>query len=161
MGTVSFSSRTAQLPLPEPVAHPSDIALEHPSDLLSSALKTVQECLEGEYKMSDKLKAAAMIFDLSGIQPKRLEESSSTDVISSDKVAAYCYQELISIIGCSNSSQKERVAALKQLSFILGLGRDFNTLLIALRDFGLNIVQDREGQFVMIDERANPSKLQP
>jgi hypothetical protein len=154
MGTVPFSQKTAQLPLSEPVAPSTGIAPEHPSDLVNAALRTVQECLEGEYRMADKLKAAAMIFDLSGIQPKRLEESYPTDVISSGKLAAYCYQELISIIGCSNSSQKERVAALKQLSFILGLGRDFNTLLIALRDFGLNIVQDQEGQFVMIDERV-------
>jgi DNA-binding XRE family transcriptional regulator len=99
MGTVSFSSKTAQLPLPEPVTCSNGIAPECPSDLLPSALRAIQDCLDGEHRMGDKLKAASMVLTM------------------------------------------------------LGLNQDMNTHIAGLRAYGLNVIHDRDGRFVLIDER--------
>ena len=99
MGTIPFSSKTAQLPLPEPVTCSNGIAPECPSDLLPSALRTIQDCLDGEHRMGDKLKAASMVLTM------------------------------------------------------LGLNQDMNTHIAGLRAYGLNVIHDRDGKFVLVDER--------
>ena len=99
MGTVPLAQKSPQSPLAEPVACSNGIAPESPSDLLPSALRAIQDCLDGEYRMSDRLKAASMVLTM------------------------------------------------------LGLNQDMNTLISGLRAYGLNIIQDRDGRFVMLDER--------
>jgi hypothetical protein len=99
MGTVPLTQKPPQSPLHEPVARSSGIAPESPSDLLPSALRAIQDCLDGEYRMSDRLKAASMVLTL------------------------------------------------------LGLNHDMNTHIAGLRAYGLNVIHDRDGKFVLVDER--------
>jgi len=99
MGTVPLAQKLPQSPLSEPVEFSNGIAPESPSDLLPSALRAIQDCLDGEHRMGDKLKAASMVLTM------------------------------------------------------LGLGQDMNTHISGLRAYGLNIIQDRDGKFVMLDER--------
>jgi phage terminase small subunit len=47
-----------------------------------------------------------------------------------------------------------RLEALKELNRMLGIGQDMNTLINGLRPYGINIVQDAEGRFHLIDERV-------
>ena len=103
MGTVPLAKKSAQSPLFEPVARSSGITPESPSDLLPSALRAIQDCLEGEHRMNDKLKAASMVLTL------------------------------------------------------LGLTQDMNAHISGLRSYGLKIIQDQDGKFVMLDERFTDS----
>jgi len=99
MGIVPLAKKSPQSPFSEPVARSSGIAPESPSDLLPLALRTIQDCLDGEHRMGDKLKAASMVLT------------------------------------------------------ILGLNQDMNTHIAGLRSYGLNVIQDRDGKFVLVDER--------
>jgi phage terminase small subunit len=47
-----------------------------------------------------------------------------------------------------------RLEALKELNRMLGIGQDMNTHINGLRPYGINIVQDAEGRFHLIDERV-------
>jgi hypothetical protein len=67
MGTVPLTQKPPQSPLHEPVARSSGIAPESPSDLLPSALRAIQDCLDGEHRMGDKLKAASMVLMMLGL----------------------------------------------------------------------------------------------
>jgi phage terminase small subunit len=54
-----------------------------------------------------------------------------------------------------------RLEALKELNRILGIGQDMNTLISGLRAYGLNIVQDAQERWHLIDERLPPSERPP
>jgi phage terminase small subunit len=54
-----------------------------------------------------------------------------------------------------------RLEALKELNRILGIGQDMNTLISGLRAYGLNIVQDKQNRFHLIDERLPPNERSP
>jgi hypothetical protein len=99
MGTISLVKKSTQSSLSEPVSRSTDVTPESPFDLLPLALKTIQDCLGGEHRMSDRLKAASMVLTL------------------------------------------------------LGLNQDMNTHIAGLRAYGLNVIHDQDGRFVLVDER--------
>ena len=47
-----------------------------------------------------------------------------------------------------------RLEALKELNRMLGVGQDMNVHINGLRPYGINIVQDVDGRFHLIDERV-------
>lgn len=47
-----------------------------------------------------------------------------------------------------------RLEALKELNRRLGVGQDMNVHINGLRPYGINIVQDVDGRFHLIDERV-------
>jgi hypothetical protein len=55
----------------------------------------------------------------------------------------------------SRPSDKLKAASL--IFSLLGLGQDMNTHISGLRHYGLNIIQDQDGRFVLTDERFTDS----
>lgn len=53
-----------------------------------------------------------------------------------------------------------RLDALKELNRMLGIGQDMNTLISGLRAYGLNIVQEPDGTYRLIDERVQPIEVE-
>lgn len=57
----------------------------------------------------------------------------------------------------NESRPSEKLKAASLVFSLLGLGQDMNAHIAGLRHYGLNIIQDQDGRFVLTDERFTDS----
>jgi transcriptional regulator with XRE-family HTH domain len=114
--------------------------LTHPSELISNALETLRECLQGDHRMGDKLRAVQLIFEASGIKP--LPQSPKPEQIASQEDVVLLLSQMMQD---ATMPEQTRLSAAQNLAKIHGLYGDFNESLACLRQkYGISIWNDGE-----------------
>lgn len=80
---------------------------------------------------------------------------SPIDTTATESVEDLLIPAIRAVESClSNESRpSEKLKAASLVFSLLGLGQDMNVHLAGLRHYGLNIIQDQDGRFVLTDER--------